>query len=323
MESVISRRQALGMLGGSLAVISMPGARAAEPLALLHVGIVPIYAVSPHFAADSQGYFAAEGIAVTTQPTQSGVVGIPGLMSGSFDVVYSNSISVLTALERGIDLRIIAEATLIATKPPDGGALFKRKGDNLSSGKDLEGKIVGINARYDIQWLVMQGWIQKTGGDLSKITYREVPVPSAIDALKNKQVDAALVLDPFMTIGFGDPSIELLGWPLMTVMPGLPSSLWVVSGTTADTKTELVRSYVRAFMKGVAWVNANIGDQAYLDLVSSYTKADPKLLAKMYTAKQPTAISANEINGIAAVMRQYGLLKTDVDVTPKIFRMPL
>jgi NitT/TauT family transport system substrate-binding protein len=322
MDPVISRRQALGVLGGSFALLRAPGARAADPLILLHVSIVPIYAVSPHFAADAQGYFAAEGIAVTTQPTQSGVVGIPALMSGSFDIAYSNSISVLTALERGLDLRIIAEATLIPTKPPDGGALFKRKGENLSSGKDLEGKIVGINARYDIQWLVMQGWIKKTGGDLDKITYREVPVPSAIDALKNKQVDAALVLDPFMTIGFADPSIELLGWPLMTVMPGLPSSLWVVSGTTADTRAELVRAYVRAFMKGVAWVNANIGNQAYLELVSSYTKADLKLLAKMYTAKQPTAINADEINGVAAVMREYGLLKTNVDVTPKVFKMP-
>jgi NitT/TauT family transport system substrate-binding protein len=323
MDSLISRRDALGMLGGgSLVVLAGAGARAAEPI-LLHVGIVPIYAVSPHFAADAQGYFATEGIAVTTQPTQSGVVGIPGLVSGSFDIVYSNSISVLTALERGIDLRIIAEATLIPHKPPDGGALFKRKGDNLFSGKDLEGKIVGINAKYDIQWLVMQGWIKKTGGDLSKITYREVPVPSALDALKNRQVDAALVLDPFMTIGFGDPAIELLGWPLLTVMPGLPTSLWVVTGNTADTRTEIVRAYVRAFMKGVAWVNANLGDQAYLDLIASYTKTDIKLLAKMYTAGQPTAINADEIQGVVGVMQEYGLLKTNVDVKSKIFKTPI
>jgi NitT/TauT family transport system substrate-binding protein len=322
MASVMSRRDALAVLGSSVAVLGVPGALAAENLTLLHVSIVPIYAVSPHFAANAQGYFAAEGLAVTSQPVQSGVVGIPGLVSGGYDIAYSNSISVLTALERGIDLRIIAEATHVPTKPPDGGALFKRKGDNIFSGKDLEGKIVGINARFDIQWIVMQGWIKKTGGDLSKITYREVPVPSALDALKSKQVDAAMMLDPFMTIGFTDPAVELLGWPLLTVMPGLPTSLWVVTGKTADTKPELVQAYVRAFLKGVRWVNANLGDQAYLDLVASYTKVDLKLLAKMYTAGQPTEISPAAIKGLVALMQEYGLLKTDVDVEAKIFKTP-
>ncbi len=322
MASVISRRDALAGLGGSLVVLGVREVKAAEPLTLVRVSIVPIYAVSPHFAADARGYFAAEGIAVTTQAVQGGTVGIPGLIGGSFDVLYSNAITVLTALERGIDVRIIADGAPIPTKPPDPGALLKRKGDNISSGKDLEGKFIGINTRFDIQWLVMQGWVKKTGGDLSKITYREVPLPSMLDALKNKQVDAALVLDPFMTIGLGDPSFELVGWPLSTTMPGLPSSAWIVSGNTADTKPEVVRAYVRAFEKGVQWVNANLGNQAFLDLVASYTKTDPKLLARMYVSGQPTSIDTDGYKKLVSLMREYDLLKTNVNVESKIFKMP-
>lgn len=322
MTSVISRRNALAVLGGSLVALRVPAAKAAEPLTLLHVSIVPIYAVAPHFAADAQGYFAAERIAVTTQAVQGGTVGIPGLIGGSFDILYSNAISVLTALERGIDVRIIADGAPIPTKPPDPGALFKRTGEPISSGKDLEGKIIGVNTRFDIQWLVMQGWVKKTGGDLGKITYREVPLPSMLDALKNKQVDAALVLDPFMTIGLGDPSVERVAWPLSTAMPGLPSSCWVVSGSMADTKPELVQAYVRAFVKGVQWVNANLGNQAFFDLVASYTKTDPKLLAKMFVTGQPTAIDIAAYKKLVLLMREFDLLKTNVDVEAKIFKVP-
>jgi NitT/TauT family transport system substrate-binding protein len=321
MASIISRRNALSVLGGSLVALSVPGAKAAEPLTLLHVSIVPIYAVSPHFAADAQGYFAAEQIAVTTQAVQGGTVGIPGLIGGSFDVLYSNAISVLTALERGIDVRIIADGAPIPTNPPDPGALFIRKGEPIATGKDLEGKNIGINTRFDIQWLVMQGWVKKTGGDLGKITYREVPLPSMLDALKNKQVDAALVLDPFMTIGLGDPTVERVAWALSTAMPGLPSSCWIVSGSTADAKPDLVRAYLRGFNKGVAWVNANLGDQAFFDLVASYTKTDPKLLAKMFVAAQPTAIDVDAYKKLVLLMREYDLLKTNVDVESKIFKM--
>ena len=325
MKSPISRRDALFAIGGALAATATPRARAADSaMPLLHVGIIPIFAVAPHFAAEKFGWFAAEGIATTTQPVQGGAVGIPGLVSGSFDILYANCISTLTALERGIDLRIIAEATTIPTHPPDVDALFIRAGDKdtLKSGKDLEGKVIAINTKYDLMWLVMQGYVQKTGGDVGKITYREVPVPSMLDALKNKEVDAALVLDPFMTRAMNDPQYVVMGWPSSMVMPGMPSSLWITSGETAEKKRDLIRAYVRAFRKGVGWFNAHLGDPEFIDLVASYTRLDPKLLATMYAAKQPTEIDPAIMKRLVAAVKDYGLLKTDVDVDSKIFNTP-
>jgi len=322
MESGVSRRDVLAVLGGSLALLGAGNATADDALPVLRVGVIPIFAVAPHYAAQKFGFYAAEGVDARTQIVQGGAVGIPGLVSGSFDILYCNSISFLTALERGIDLRIVAEATTIGTKPPDFDALFKRKGDDLHSGKDLEGKVIAINAKFDLMWLVMQGWVKKTGGDLDKITYREVPIPSMLDALKNHEVDAALVLDPFMTIALDNPNFEVLAWPSSMVMPNMPSSLWIVSGVTADTKTDAIRAYVRAFRKGVQWVNANLGNPEFLELVSSYTKTDVKLLAKMYDTTQPTKISLDALNRLVAICQDYGILKTKVDVASKIFAMP-
>ena len=123
MTFAISRRAALAMLGGSAALLGAPRTWAADPT-LVRVSMIPIFAVAPHFAADAHGDFAAENIAVTNQPVQSGAVGIPGLVAGSFDVLYSNTVSVMTALERGIDIRIIAESTRV---PPGAGARWIRR----------------------------------------------------------------------------------------------------------------------------------------------------------------------------------------------------
>ncbi|HXQ54032.1 MAG TPA: ABC transporter substrate-binding protein [Stellaceae bacterium] len=296
----------------------MSPAFAAE-LPLVRVSIVPIFVVAPHVAADRLGYFTAEGIAVATQPVQGGTVGIPGLIGGSFDVLYSNSVSVMTALDRGIDLRIIAEGTRIPVKPPDPAALLQRKGGGLQSGKDLEGKTIGINARFDIQWLIAQAWIKQTGGDPGKVSYREVPLPSMLDALANGLVDAAVLVDPFLTVGLGDARFELLDWAQSKVMPGLPSSLWVVSGKVAETKADLVRAYVRGFLKGAEWVNAHLGDAEYLRLVASYTRTDEKLLARMVVSKQPLAIDARGLERLIALMKDNDLLKTDINIPAKIF----
>jgi NitT/TauT family transport system substrate-binding protein len=322
MAPTITRRDVLagfgaGLGAGFVALGSAP-ARAAD-LPLVRVSIVPIFAVAAHFAAEKQGYFAEQGIAVSTQPVQGGAVGIPGLVSGSFDVLYANSISCMTALERGIDLRFIAEGAPIPLQPPDPGALLIRKGEHLKSGKDFEGKIIGVNAKYDIQWLVMQGWVKKTGGNVDKITYREVPLPSMLDAIRGKQVDGALVLDPFMTLGLSDPAFERAGWPLSTAMAGLPTSFWVVSASVAEQKKDAIRRYQTAFRKGGKWINANLRTDAYNQLVASYTKTDPSLIAKMVASQQPLSVDADAALKLVVLMKENGLLKTDIDFKSKLF----
>lgn len=318
MTLAMTRRHALAA-AGALAVWPWAKASAAD-LPLVRVSIVPIFVVAPHVIADRLGYFTAEGIAVTTQPVQGGTVGIPGLVAGSFDVLYANSVAVLTALERGIDLRIIEEGTRIPVTPPDPAALLQRKGGGLHSGKDLEGKLIGINAKFDIQWLIAQAWVKQTGGDPSKVNYREMPLPSMLDALSGGQVEAVVAVDPFLTVGLGDPRFELLDWAQSKVMPGLPSSLWVVSGDGAEQKRDLIRAYIRGFAKGAQWVDAHLGDAQYLQLVASFTKTDEKLLAKMVVGMQPLTVDVAGIEGMAALMKANGLLKTDIDVAAKIFK---
>jgi NitT/TauT family transport system substrate-binding protein len=318
MTAAISRRDALAAAGGALAAWRARRALAAD-LPMVRVSIVPIFAVAPHVAADKFGYFAAEGIAVATESIQGGTIGIPGLIGGSFDVLYSNSVAVMTALERGIDLRIIAEGTRIPKAPPDPATLLARKGAGIHAGKDLEGKVVGINARYDIQWLIAEAWIKLTGGDPAKVSYREVPLPSMLDAIKSGQVDAAVLVDPFLTVGLEDPNLELVDWAQSKVMGGMPSSLWIVSGKFADAKPDIVRAYLRGFLKGAEWVNAHLGDQAYLQLVASYTRTDEKLLARMVVGKQPLAIDPQDLERLAVLMKENNLLKTDVNVAAKIF----
>jgi len=318
MSAVISRRETIAGISASFVLAGILPVRADE-LAVVRVGVLPIFAVAAHFAAEKQGYFAQEGVAAMTQTVAGGAAGISGLAGGSFDVLYANSISCFTALDQGIDLRFIAEGAPVPTQPPDPGALMIRKGENLKTGKDFEGRTIGINAKYDLQWLTMHGWVTKTGGDNDKVAYREVPLPSMLDAIRSKQVDGALVLDPFMTMGLGDPALERVAWPLSTALPGLPTSFWMVSASAAENKAPLIRRYLKAFLKGGEWINAHLRDDAYNQLIASYTKTDPKLIAQMVASNQPMSVDVDAGIRLAGIMKQNGLLKTDIDFKAKQF----
>jgi len=113
----VSRRNALLGASATLAALSVPAPVLAEP-ALLHVSTVAIFDVAKYYAADAQGYFAAENLAVTTEPVQSGAAGVPALMNGQFDVLYNNVASTISAIDRGFDLRVVMGGSRTARSRP-------------------------------------------------------------------------------------------------------------------------------------------------------------------------------------------------------------
>jgi NitT/TauT family transport system substrate-binding protein len=142
-----------------------------------------------------------------------------------------------------------------------------------------------------------------------------------LDALKSKQVDAAFMLDPYLAMAQSDPELELLTWPNQLALPGVSTSVWVVSGKWADANPDLVKAYTRAFYKGGEWVNENIGKPAYYDLVASFTHVDQAKLQKQYNNGQEMRLEAKPILGLAEIMKEFGMLHSDIDVESKILRV--
>src|ERR1700684_3132876 len=101
-----NRREAVLGAGAAAVAAAIPRPARAEPT-LLHVSTVAIFGAAPFYAADAQGYFAAENLAVTTDPVQSGAVGVPALAVGQFDILYANTVSTIAAIDKGIDLRVV------------------------------------------------------------------------------------------------------------------------------------------------------------------------------------------------------------------------
>lgn len=313
----LTRRTAIAALGGTALAPAVIGRAAAATT--LRVSVIPIFDVAPLYAAQAQGYFAKENIAVNTDAVQGGAVGIPGLVSGDYDVVYTNGVSAIQAIARGIDLRIVLAGSLAPQKPPDPGALMMLKGAGLKSGKDLEGKIVGVNAIKSLMWAVDYQWIRVTGGDPTKVTFLEIPIPQMLPGIQAKRFDTCLVLDPFMTVGMGDPAFEVLGWPFSRVFAGGAEAVWVVSGDMAEKRPEAVRAFQRAMRAGAVWVNANLGSPAYISLVGSITKIDPNLLKKLPLFPAEPTLTQKGIDLLENLMIETGILDKKLDLRKNLF----
>jgi NitT/TauT family transport system substrate-binding protein len=312
------RAMAIGVSIGLASAALAP----AHALTQVRVSVLPIFDTANVYAAIQEGYFKDEGLDVTTQSNQQGgTVGIPGVVAGAYDFAYSATPSILMALQQGLELRIIGGTAGNGKEPPDPAALLVRKGENLQSGKDLEGKTIAVNARNSVQWLFARGWVKAKGGDPDKVTYREVPVPQMIDALKQKQADAAFSIDPFMTVAIRDPAIEVLGWPLSTVLPGTQVANYVVTAETATKRAEVVDGFIRAMRKGAIWINANTGKEPFFKLVNAYTKMDPALIAAMVTKPSQLESDVASVQRVQSLMRENGMLSgPEIDIAAIMYK---
>lgn len=285
----------------------------------MRVGIIPIASNAPFYAADKLGYFTAENLAVSAEVIRGGAAAIPAMVNGATDVLFTNSTSAVAAIVNGIDLRFILEGSIAPNKPPDSGALVKRRGDPYRSGKDLEGKVIAVNTLRDVVWMIVRAWISNTGGDPAKVQMVEVPIPSVLEALRQKRVDAALVIDPSLTLALSDPAFELLGWPMSGAFAGGPMSFFVTTGDVVAKRPNDLRAFIRAYKRGAVWANANEGKEPYYRLVADFTKLDINLLRRMAPVVAQAEVIPNSLLRLTAVMQQTGLLDTNLDVRGKIF----
>jgi len=309
----------LMLLVGAVALLAHATA-GAQPLTKVRVSIIPIIDTAPLIAAMQKGYFAAEGIEVDTTPTVSGATGLPALAAGQIHIALSNVISIILGYDQGLGFQMIAVTSASSDAPPNSAGIVARKGANFKTGKDLEGKRVAVNARNNINWLVTREWVQLTGGNPERLTFLEVPFPNMGDAVRGNQIDAAFMVDPFLSSGIASGATELVGWPYDTIMKRVPIAQYAATRSYIQANPALIERWVRAYNKGIDWINDNKGTDEWLKLIAGYTRLTPDQLKNVSLPLWPKTVDPKAIEKMAARMRKHGLLERNIDIKGMLHR---
>ena len=253
--------------------------------------------------------------AIVPTPSTGGAAGIPGLMAGAYDVTYGNVVSTFLAVQQGFNLKVVAPGTKILPDAPEGAGLVARKADAIKSGKDLEGKTVAVNTSNGVIWLYAYAWIKKTGGDPTKVTFKEVPFPQMVDAMRGKQIDAAFAVDPFFTNALADTAtFDLVTRPYREVQPGLEVGQYVTTQEFFGKNQETVRKFYRALAKGVDWYNHNLTSADVNRIIAAFTRMKPEVVAQQKLGQLPVTMEVAQLAKTMQLMKESGLLKADIDL---------
>ncbi len=257
----------------------------------------------------TKGFFADEGLEVEITPVVSGSASLPMLAAGQIDIAASNFISIALAVKNNLPLEIIGAGDAGRSAPPDLAGIIVKTDSGIKTGKDLEGKRVATNSLKNIIWLFARAWIEQTGGDPQKVDFVEVPFPQMVDALQQGRVDAAFLVQPFISAGLTTGKFEAIGWPYIEVMPGAPVSEWVATSSFIKKNGPLAEKFARALNRASDWIDENEGADEWIKLVSAYTKIKPEIIKSSAAPAFIKTLDPAQIKRLIALMQKNGLLE--------------
>ncbi|WP_372697396.1 ABC transporter substrate-binding protein [Arthrobacter sp. JSM 101049] len=275
------------------------------------VGVIPIVDTAPIWLGDEQGFFADEGLDLDIQTASGGAAIIPGIQSGSYDFAFSNLVSLMVANDKGLDMKIVANGNSTTGTDHDFGAVVVPGDSAIKSPKDLAGKKVSVNNLSNIGDTTIKNVVEEDGGDPDAINFVEVGFPDAPAALDNGVVDAAWILDPFLTQSVDDGA-RVISNNFTDFDPNLDIAAYFTSQESLDKNPELGEKFQRAMNKSLEFAQEN--PDKVRDIVGTYTKIDAETRKKLILPTFRVEMNREAAQKLGDAAVKYGTLQKAPDL---------
>ena len=311
-RSVRAFAAALGITLGLVASVS------AQAPTTIRLGYIPILTQLPLFTAMDKGYFKEAGLDVQAQSFAGGANVLEALGGNSIDLASAvNVVSLFQARAQGFDFVVVAGDSGIGTKLPEVAMVMVRKDAGINSVKDLEGKRFGLPNLQNINWLYNMEHLSRNGVNTSRVNWVEIGIPRAPAALLNRQVDAAVLVEPFITVVQDTGEVKVMYSEFVEIAPGGLISVQATKSDWAKANRSALTRYVGALKRALDYNQAN--QQEARARLTRHTKIDQNLANKISWPVCKLFVERKDLQIPMDLSVKYGLLKEAIPVDPMLF----
>ncbi|MBB3082342.1 ABC transporter substrate-binding protein [Geodermatophilus sabuli] len=279
-------------------------------LTAVTIGTQPIVDSAPLYLGVDQGFFEEERLDLTIETAVGGAAVVPSVVSGDFEFGRGNVLSTMIAVSQGLPLRCITNANSTAGNP-DFGAVVVLGDSPLQSMADLSGRTVSVNTLNNIGDTTIRSVVEEAGGDPQAVQFVEIPFPDAPAALQSGQVDAAWILDPFLTEAV-DAGGRVLSYNFSDFHPQLDISCVFTSEQLIQEQPEVVEAFQRAMNRSLEFSQANPDEVRRI--TGTYTEIDPAVLERIVIPTFRPDFNREAMELLGAKAAEYGSLPEEPDL---------
>jgi NitT/TauT family transport system substrate-binding protein len=256
-----------------------------------------------------RGYFEQQGIAIETVPANSGNDLVAPLALNQIQVASgSPNAALFNALNRGIDLRIVADFAHLEG-PDDGLVSIVARSDLLDTGAirtaaDLRGKRISLgNGRGQYSYMLTNTILEQNHISWSELDVKNLNFENTIAAFSNRAIDAGFMIEPLIAAAERQNIARILvkGG---AVEDDAHLSILLYSSEFAG-QADLATRFMVAYLRGArdyrdAFIRKQAQDAAIAILVKYLPVKDPDV----WKAAMPQHTSVNGRLNVADIKRQ-------------------
>ena len=276
------------------------------------VGVIPIVDVAPIYLGVEQGFFEEQGIDITLESGQGGAAIVPGVVSEQFQFGFSNVTSLLLASSQGLPLKVVAAGN---SSTGEDGADFSGvvvpEGSDIADASGLSGRTVAVNTLQNIGDTTIRQSVEKAGGDPDTVQFVELAFPDMPAALGEGRVDAAWLVEPFLTIAKNQGGVEIAS-NLVDTDPEMMIAAYFTSEQLLQSDPDLVERFTEALNQSLEYAEEN--PDAAREILQTYTEIDQEVATAITLPRWSSEINTDTVQLLADLALEDGLVTEEVDV---------
>jgi len=307
---------AIALVASLAGVVSAGGgaAAAAKPLTKVVLATLPVTDTAVAVVAQKEGFFRQQGLDVQLSIMQLGPATTQAVLTGAAQFSQSNYATLFAARSKGIPVEIVCEA---ARATPAFSTVAVMPNSPIKSYKDLAGKRIATSVIGGIGPLAIDAWLKAHGVNYSTITWVQMPFPSMGSALQQGQVDAAWLVEPFVTLDASTLHTRTVFPVFSGPTARLPVSAFATSAAYAKAHPQIVAAFRRAIQEAANLMQKKPG--LLRQILPTYTAIKPALASKIGLEVYPAQTDLGQIERVSTMMRQVGLLTAPLNVQSMVF----
>jgi NitT/TauT family transport system substrate-binding protein len=287
------------------------GGGGAEP-ATLNVGVIPIADVAPLYLGIDKGFFKEEQLTIKPQLAEGGAAITPAVVSGDFQIGFSNTISLLIAASEDLPVQIISQGVLGGKSEEEAWAdLLVLKDGPIKEPKDLEGKTIAVNTLKNICEVTINASLEQENVAVDTLEFTEVPFPDMNAALEAGRVDAACVVEPFVSQGKAGKARGIAPFYVRTA-PDLTVATYFTSTQYAEENADVVDRFVQAMNKSLTYADSHPDEVRKVLL--DYTEIPPEAAEAIKLPVWRPDLNEPTIEKLSELSVKYGLIEEQPDL---------
>jgi NitT/TauT family transport system substrate-binding protein len=303
-----------GALALGVALWAGAGAQAdAQEQPVIHVALSPFEAQSNVYYAQDLGLFKRAGLNIDIQQVQGSAAIVAAIVGGTVQIGTGSMIPAFSARERGIDLVLVAPGTLSDFAQQQSGIVTSVT-STARTGKDLTGKVVGVNTLHSVDEVSVDSWVDKTGGDSHTVKFVEVPGTLMLDALTSGRLDAAVMANPAYTIALESGRARQAAFANESIAKRFMITAWFASRSWANANPDALRKFASALDEASSWAVKN--PDAAAAVLRKYLHTTTQRAHEQHAR----SLDPGLLQPLADAAAKYGVLPKPLDVREMIWR---